>query len=132
MRIIETCPKCGHDLVDLALTTYPPIPQKKCFNCGWEWTGEREEVVRVPFGGNTTTNTTDTATISLNDSSIHSLGIDLPTSKYLCIAAANSSCRFLFQRFLGITPRGGLTTCSVSNSGRPAKYLQSLNVSLPP
>ena len=55
MRIIETCPKCGHDLVDLVLTTYPPIPQKKCFNCGWEWTGEREEIVRVPFGGNTCT-----------------------------------------------------------------------------
>lgn len=67
MKIIETCPKCGHDLVDLVLTTNPPIPQKKCFNCGWEWTGEREEVVRVPFGGNTYTNTTDTETISLND-----------------------------------------------------------------
>lgn len=63
MRIIETCPKCGHDLADLVLMTYPPIPQKKCFNCGWEWTGEREEVVRVPFGGNTYMNTT----ISLND-----------------------------------------------------------------
>ena len=48
-RIIETCPKCGHDLVDLVLTTYPPIPQKKCFNCGWEWTGENEEIVRIPF-----------------------------------------------------------------------------------
>ena len=42
--IIETCPKCGHDLTDLVIDTYPPIPQKKCFNCGWEWTGEREEV----------------------------------------------------------------------------------------
>lgn len=50
--IIETCPKCGHDLTDLVLATYPPIPQKKCFDCGWSWTGEREEVVRVPFGGN--------------------------------------------------------------------------------
>lgn len=67
MRIIETCPKCGHDLVDSVIATYPPIPQKKCFNCGWEWTGEAEEVVRVPFGGNTYTNTTDTVTISLND-----------------------------------------------------------------
>ena len=55
MRIIETCPKCGHDLVDLVIATYPPIPQKKCFSCGWEWPGEREEVVRVPFGGNTYT-----------------------------------------------------------------------------
>lgn len=50
--IIETCPKCGHDLHDLVICTYPPIPQKKCFNCGWEWTGEPEEVIRVPFGGN--------------------------------------------------------------------------------
>lgn len=64
MRIIETCPKCGHDLTDIVLTTYPPIPQKKCFNCGWEWTGEAEEVVRVPFGGNTYT---DTTTINLRD-----------------------------------------------------------------
>lgn len=67
MRIIETCPKCGGDLVDLVIATDPPIPQKKCFNCGWEWTGEREEVVRVPFGGNTYTNGTDTVTISSND-----------------------------------------------------------------
>lgn len=52
MIIIETCPKCGHDLTDLVIATYPPIPQKKCFGCGWEWTGEREEIVRVPFGGN--------------------------------------------------------------------------------
>lgn len=50
--IIETCPKCGHDLHDLVIATNPPIPQKKCFCCGWEWTGEPEEVVRVPFGGN--------------------------------------------------------------------------------
>lgn len=67
MRIIETCPWCGGDLVDLVLTTYPPIPQKRCFNCGWSWTGEREEVVRVPFDENTYTNTTDTITISSND-----------------------------------------------------------------
>lgn len=49
--IIETCPECGHDLTDLILATHPPIPQKKCFGCGWSWTGEREEVVRVPFSG---------------------------------------------------------------------------------
>ena len=52
MIIIETCPKCGHDLTDLVIATHPPIPQKKCFGCGWEWTGEREEIVRIPFGGN--------------------------------------------------------------------------------
>lgn len=52
MIIIETCPKCGHDLQDLVITTNPPIPQKKCFSCGWEWTGEPEQVIRRPFGGN--------------------------------------------------------------------------------
>lgn len=49
MIIIETCPKCGHDLEHLVLTCNPPIPQKYCPACGWSWTGKREEVVRVPF-----------------------------------------------------------------------------------
>lgn len=49
--IIETCPKCGHDLHDLVIATYPPIPKKECWNCGWSWEGEREEIVRVPFDG---------------------------------------------------------------------------------
>ena len=52
MIIIETCPKCGHDLTDLVIATYPPIPQKKCYGCGWEWTGEPEQIIRRPFGGN--------------------------------------------------------------------------------
>lgn len=60
MKIIETCPKCGHDLVDLLLTTYPPIPSKECYNCGWKWEGEPEEIIRLPFGGNTyASNTTN-------------------------------------------------------------------------
>jgi hypothetical protein len=50
--IIETCPKCGFDLIDTVICTNPPIPKKGCPNCGWSWTGEPEEVVRVPFGGN--------------------------------------------------------------------------------
>lgn len=52
--IIETCPKCGHDLMQLMLACNPPIPKKECWNCGWSWTGEAKEVVRVPFGGNAT------------------------------------------------------------------------------
>ena len=52
MIIIETCPKCGHDLQDLVVATNPPIPKKECFNCGWVWEGEPEQVVRIPFGGN--------------------------------------------------------------------------------
>lgn len=47
--IIETCPKCGHDLVDEVLCTYPPIPKKSCWSCGWSWTGEPEQVIRRPF-----------------------------------------------------------------------------------
>lgn len=49
MIIIETCPKCGHDLVDSVICTNPPIPKKECHNCGWTWEGKREEVIRVPF-----------------------------------------------------------------------------------
>lgn len=49
MIIIETCPKCGHDLMDIELATFPPIPQKRCWKCGWTWTGKPEEVVRKPF-----------------------------------------------------------------------------------
>lgn len=75
MIVIETCPKCGHDLRDEVICTYPPIPRKVCWNCGWSWTGEPEKTVRVPFGGNlrvddtptlTTTNT-KTETINLKD-----------------------------------------------------------------
>lgn len=50
--IIETCPKCGHDLHDEVICTNPPIPKKSCWNCGWHWTGEPEQVIRQPFGGN--------------------------------------------------------------------------------
>lgn len=28
MIIIETCPKCGHDLLDSVICTNPPIPKK--------------------------------------------------------------------------------------------------------
>ena len=49
MIIIETCPKCGHDLTDSVICTNPPIPKKECHNCGWYWEGKREEVIRVPF-----------------------------------------------------------------------------------
>ena len=52
MIVIETCPKCGHDLRSVMIATYPPIPRKECWFCGWFWEGEQEKVVRVPFGGN--------------------------------------------------------------------------------
>lgn len=49
MIIIETCPKCGHDLMDEIICTYPPIPVKRCPKCGWRWEGEPEQILRVPF-----------------------------------------------------------------------------------
>ena len=51
-KIIFTCPKCGTDLIDTVLSTYPPKDQKWCPSCGWTYTEDHEEVVRVPFGGN--------------------------------------------------------------------------------
>lgn len=50
MIIIETCPKCGADLINVVIATDPPIPTKLCEKCGWSWTANREaDVVRVPF-----------------------------------------------------------------------------------
>ena len=47
--LIETCPGCGYDLMDINLCVYPPIPCKQCWKCGWRWEGKQEEIVRVPF-----------------------------------------------------------------------------------
>ena len=81
MIVIETCPKCGNDLRDEAICTYPPIPRKVCWNCGWSWTGEREKIKRVPFGGNTNTFTEkDNTSISWNGSSTDWDSIDIKTS----------------------------------------------------
>lgn len=52
MIIIETCPKCGGDLVDIMLASYPPIHEKRCYHCGWGWTDQTEQIMRIPFGGN--------------------------------------------------------------------------------
>lgn len=49
MMIIETCPKCGHDLTDMMIMVDPPIPVKECYNCGWRWEGQRGEIVRILF-----------------------------------------------------------------------------------
>lgn len=58
MTIIETCPVCGHDLIDSVICTNPPIPKKECAHCGWSWEEEREEVIRIPFNPNKKPNVT--------------------------------------------------------------------------
>ena len=80
MIVIETCPKCGHDLHDVVICTYPPIPRKVCWNCGWSWTGKPEKITRVPFGGNTN-NFTDkyNTSIILDGSSTGLDSIDIKT-----------------------------------------------------
>lgn len=52
MKIIETCPICGADLVDVVIATCPEIVRKECWSCGWASHGEKEEIIRIPFGGN--------------------------------------------------------------------------------
>ena len=81
MIVIETCPKCGHDLRDEVICTYQPIPRKVCWNCGWSWTGEQEKITRVPFGSNTNTFTDkDNTSISWNVSSTDWDSINIKTS----------------------------------------------------
>ena len=61
--VIYTCPRCGAVLIDTVICTtnghssssliqYPPKVQKLCPSCGWTYTEDHEEVIRVPFGGN--------------------------------------------------------------------------------
>lgn len=87
MTIIETCPICGHDLMNEIICTYPPIPKKSCPNCGWYWEGEQEKVVRVPFGGNANTSTAKT----LNDFPNTHNYEDLAVSTFEQSACANCS-----------------------------------------
>lgn len=51
MTIIETCPKCGHDLLDYVIAVMPPISRKECEHCGWSWEGKTDDIIRVPFRG---------------------------------------------------------------------------------
>ena len=48
MQIIYTCPKCGSDLEEIVLTSYPPQYQKLCRKCGYEYI-EQTETIRIPF-----------------------------------------------------------------------------------
>ena len=51
-QIVYTCPVCGHDLVEMCLTSYPPQYIQKCFFCGWSGMDKEDQVkiVRVPYG----------------------------------------------------------------------------------
>ena len=86
--IIKTCPKCGHDLHDVVICTYPPIPKKVCRNCGWSWTGNPEKITRVPFGGNQLTDGTPTLTTTnttIENISLQNYNCDGSYSTTVCI-----------------------------------------------
>lgn len=52
MKIIYTCPKCGNDLVNVCLCSYPAKNAMHCINCGFMTKPETEETIRIPYGGN--------------------------------------------------------------------------------
>lgn len=82
--IIETCPECGHDLINLVLTVYPPIPKKQCTFCDWSWTGQREDIIRVPFNSVTyEPYTPDYIQTTIDDiADINLFGVDLNNISY--------------------------------------------------
>ena len=50
MRVIYTCPKCGEDLHETCLATYPPQYIIRCFACGWsEKITKNNDIVRIPY-----------------------------------------------------------------------------------
>lgn len=50
MQIVYTCPKCGGDLEELVLTSFPPQYQKRCKNCNWKTIEKSDDiVVRIPY-----------------------------------------------------------------------------------
>lgn len=87
--IIETCPNCGSDLFDYMLASNPPIPKKECHACGWSWTGKREEVIRVPFGGNSY-NSNHTDYLGVHDNTITTLNTPYIVGKKIDGAKENT------------------------------------------
>ena len=91
MIVVETCPKCGHDLQDEVICTYPPIPRKVCWNCGWSWTGKPEKITRVPFSGNTDTLINkDSIPLSWNETSTGLDSTNLETSSTITAFGAKA------------------------------------------
>lgn len=128
MIIIETCPRCGHDLHDVMLTSNPPIPQKECFNCGWSWTGEPEEVIRVPFGGNSM----DLERLSLNDYNDITINSFEPSP---CVECSNNpknggsgicNCTLPYMQN-PTTYMASEDSCMVNNIGGNAYFVTSLS-----
>lgn len=61
--IVYICPKCGGDLQEIVLTSYPAQYQKYCSNCGWTHI-EKEKIYRIPY-------TPDTSSFSILTDNTH-------------------------------------------------------------
>ena len=46
--IVYTCPKCGSDLQEIVLTSYPPQSKMYCTNCNWSHI-ETDKVYKIPY-----------------------------------------------------------------------------------
>lgn len=46
MIIIDFCPKCGHELREIVICTYPSIERKECCRCGWSWESAPVHIVK--------------------------------------------------------------------------------------
>lgn len=47
--IVYTCPKCGGDLQELVLCSYPPQYKKECPKCGYSYIEKSDPIIRVPY-----------------------------------------------------------------------------------
>ena len=48
MQIIYTCPKCGSDLEETVLMSYPPQYRRLCRKCGYKYI-EQTRTIRISF-----------------------------------------------------------------------------------
>lgn len=47
--IIYTCPKCGENLMNYVIATFPPINVMECHYCGWRHEDKPKSTKYVPF-----------------------------------------------------------------------------------
>ena len=46
--IVYTCPKCGEELEEEVLASYPPIYVTRCRSCGWK-TEKQDDILKIPY-----------------------------------------------------------------------------------
>lgn len=77
MSIIYTCPKCGSDLEEIVLATYPPQYQSRCPKCGWDHI-KKDTVIRIPYPEN-------------DEPEISQINLTIPSGDHIPPACVNCS-----------------------------------------